>query len=409
MDPANTLTLTATVANDKNNDGVTWTQSGGGSLTTTTTTATFTAPAATSSVQTITITATSVADPTQSVSATLTIPAQLTITTTGGATGSLAGQVGTVYSVQLQTTTGVPPYTWTLAPGNTLPACLSMTSSGLITSNGPLTANCAIDPNITFDVTDSGTPPMTASQSLDLIIASAPPVVFSTTTIPPATGTYNAPYSGAVLASGGTGALTYSLASNSGPLPKGLSLGSASGAITGTPTAAGPYPFTIQAADPYGDVNTQAYTITINPATPTLSFAAIATQTYGAQPFQVRRYRLGQYAFYRRDYLLAYLGQSSAGTVTSSGMVTLTGTGTVYLTATQAATANYTAATATTSFTVTGEAPTLTFATIPTETYGNAPFSVSVSDSASSLPTAPSRIRSPPARPAREPSVPLAL
>ena len=383
VDPANTLTLTATVANDKNNDGVTWTQSGGGSLTTTTTTATFTAPAATSSVQTITITATSVADPTQSVSATLTIPAQLTITTTGGATGSLAGQVGTVYSVQLQTTTGVPPYTWTLAPGNTLPACLSMTSSGLITSNGPLTANCAIDPNITFDVTDSGTPPMTASQSLDLIIASAPPVVFSTTTIPPATGTYNAPYSGAVLASGGTGALTYSLASNSGPLPKGLSLGSASGAITGTPTAAGTYPFTIQAADPYGDVNTQAYTITINPATPTLSFAAIATQTYGAQPFQVSATDSASTPSTGAITYSLTSGQSSAGTVTSSGMVTLTGTGTVYLTATQAATANYTAATATTSFTVTGEAPTLTFATIPTETYGNAPFSVSVSDSAS--------------------------
>ena len=300
-------------------------------------------------------------DSSQSTSVKLTIPAQLAVTTTGGATGSLAGQVGTVYSVQLQTTTGIPPYTWTLASGNTLPACLSMTSSGLITSNGPLTSNCAIDPPITFDVTDSGNPPMTTSQQLELIIAPAPPIVFSTTTIPPATGTYNAAYSGSVLASGGVGTLTYSA---TGLSKTGLSLNSSTGAITGTPTAAGVISFSVTAADAFGDTNSQPYTVTVNPVTPTLSFAAIANQTFGSAPFQVSATDAASAVSSGAITYSLTPGQSSAATVTSSGMVTLTSAGTVYLTATQAATANYAAATATTSFTVNGETPALTFAAI---------------------------------------------
>ena len=65
----------------------------------------------------------------------------------------------------------------------------------------------------------------------------------------------------------------------------------------------------------------------------------------------------------------------TSGPATISGnMVTLTGVGTVVLSASQVANGNYTAATASTSFTVTAETPTLAFAAIPAETYGNAPF-----------------------------------
>ena len=51
--------------------------------------------------------------------------------------------------------------------------------------------------------------------------------------------------------------------------------------------------------------------------------------------------------------------------------MTITGAGTVVLGASQAASGNYTAATAATSFTVNPETPTLAFAAIPAETYGN--------------------------------------
>ena len=76
------------------------------------------------------------------------------------------------------------------------------------------------------------------------------------------------------------------------------------------------------------------------------------------------------------------IGPISAGTVTSSGVVTLTGAGMVYLTASQAASGNYAAATATTSFVVNPEVPTLTFASIPTHTYGDSPFQVTATDAA---------------------------
>ena len=77
---------------------------------------------------------------------------------------------------------------------------------------------------------------------------------------------------------------------------------------------------------------------------------------------------------------ITYSVTSGPATINSStGLVTLTGAGTVVLGASQAATANYSTATASTSFTVNPEVPTLTFAAIPTETYGNPPFTVSAS------------------------------
>jgi hypothetical protein len=68
-------------------------------------------------------------------------------------------------------------------------------------------------------------------------------------------------------------------------------------------------------------------------------------------------------------------------------MVTLTGPGPVVRSANQAASGDYAAATATTSFTVAAAAgatvPTLTFVPIPAQTFGNAPFAVSVSSASS--------------------------
>jgi hypothetical protein len=137
-----------------------------------------------------------------------------------------------------------------------------MTSAGLITSSGPLMASCAMDPNLTFDVSDSGTPtPMTASEQLDLVINPAPAIVFSTTTVPPATATFGVGYTGMVSASGGAGALTYSAVG----LPSWLSLNGSTGAIIGTPTAAGTFNFTVTAADNYGDLSKpQAYSIVVS-------------------------------------------------------------------------------------------------------------------------------------------------
>jgi hypothetical protein len=256
VDATDSVTLTAVVTNDKNSAGVNWTVSGGGTLSSQTTTgATYTAPAASGSALTVTVTATSIADSTKSASATLTVPAAPAITNSSLA----AGAVGTAYSAQLAASGGIPPYTFSVNSG-TLPSCLTITAAGLI--SGTPTASCAGSASLAFKVTDSGkaTALTAVSGSLNLVIAAAPAIVLPA----PATlteGTYNVAYTGTVAATGGAGTLTYTI--TAGALPTGLSLSSA-GAITGTPTAAGTFGFTIKAADAYGDSATQAYSVAVS-------------------------------------------------------------------------------------------------------------------------------------------------
>jgi len=114
---------------------------------------------------------------------------------------------------------------------------------------------------------------------------------------------------------------------------------------------------------------------TSGPTTPTLTFAAIPTETYGAAPFTVSASSASSGA-------VTYSVTSGPATI-SGATVTITGVGSVALAASQAATSTYTAATASTSFTVNGEAPTLTFAAIPAQTFGNPPFTVSASSASS--------------------------
>ncbi len=103
--------------------------------------------------------------------------------------------------------------------------------------------------------------------------------------------------------------------------------------------------------------------------TPTLTFSAVANQTYGATPFAVAAASASTGA-------ITYAVTSGPATI-SSGTVTLTGVGTVVLGATQAATSAYSAASATLSFTVLPALPSLTFAAVANQTYGNPAFSVS--------------------------------
>jgi hypothetical protein len=366
VDGTDAVTLTATVTNDKNSAGVTWSVSGGGALSNTSTTgATYTAPAPASAPQTVTVTATSVADTTKTGTATVTVLAKLTVATT---TPNLLGMVGTMYSVQLTSSTGTPPYTWTLANGSTLPPCLSMTSAGLITSNGPLAASCAIDPNVTFDVTDSGTPnAMSASQTLDVGISAAPAIVFSTTTVPPATATYKTAYSGTVLASGGAGALTYS----PNGLPAWLTLSGST--IAGTPTAVGTFNFTVTASDTHGDSATQPYSITVGPAAQTITFGAVPAQTVGTP--------LTLSATATSSLPVSFASTTASICAVSGTTATMLSTGTCTVQATQAGNADYSAATMVPeSFTVNGEAQTITFGAIASQAVGT-PLTLSATDS----------------------------
>ena len=227
--------------------------------------ATFTAAAATNAAQSATITATSVADPTKSASATITVPAAVAVTTAA----LPAAAVGTAYSQALAASGGIPKYAWTITSG-TLPSCLSINSAGVI--SGTPTASCVGTTSLTFKATDSGTatPLSATSASLSLNIAPAPAIV-----LPPGgpllAGIVGNSYTISLAGTGGAGTLSYSI--SAGALPTGLTI-SAAGTVTGTPTAAGPFSFTVMASDAFGDSQTQPYTIQINYPAVTIAPAA---------------------------------------------------------------------------------------------------------------------------------------
>ena len=74
------------------------------------------------------------------------------------------------------------------------------------------------------------------------------------------TGTVGAPYSSTVVTTNGVPPFTFTL--ESGTLPPGLDL-DGSGTLSGTPTQAGPFTFTIRGTDTDGATGTRQYTITI--------------------------------------------------------------------------------------------------------------------------------------------------
>jgi hypothetical protein len=93
-------------------------------------------------------------------------------------------------------------------------------------------------------------------------------------------GDYQQSYTAALTATGGTTPYTWSVAS--GALPPGLALGS-DGSISGTPTAAGNYPFTAQVTDSSVDPQHASIdvTIVIRPAALTVT-ASSASMVYGS-------------------------------------------------------------------------------------------------------------------------------
>ena len=164
----------------------------------------------------------------------------LTITTT-----SLAGgTVGAAYSSAVAASGGATPYTYS-ASG--LPSGLSISSATGAITGTPAQSSIGTA-SATIKVTDS-TQPTSQSATTSLSIKISPATLAVTTTSLPA-GTAASPYPSTTLqASGGVPPYTWALASGSN-LPAGLSL-SASGAISGTPAAAGSYPLTFVVTDSF--------------------------------------------------------------------------------------------------------------------------------------------------------------
>ena len=166
---------------------------------------------------------------------TISISAGLTITTTSLANGI----VNSSYSAALSAQNGMAPYTWSLASGS-LPGGLSINGSSITG-----TPNSAATFAFTVKVVDSGSPQQTATQALTITIA--PVLTLNTGGFP--NGTVGVAYSGSCSVSGGTGTLSYVVAS--GSLPSGLILNSTNCNLTGIPASgtANAYNFTIKVTD----------------------------------------------------------------------------------------------------------------------------------------------------------------
>jgi hypothetical protein len=180
--------------------------------------------------------------PPATASAPLSITVNATVTQLTVQTTSLpAGTQNLGYNVMLAATGGLTPYTWSVTAGS-LPRGLSLNSgTGAITgtpSGGGIS-------NFTVRVTDSNSPPATASAPLSIIITPAVLLGITTTSLP--SGNVGNAYSATLTAIGGVYPYTWSI--TSGTLPTGLHLDPSTGVISGMPTTVGTSNFTVKIAD----------------------------------------------------------------------------------------------------------------------------------------------------------------
>ncbi|KSV62384.1 hypothetical protein N185_08205 [Sinorhizobium sp. GW3] len=254
---------------------------------------------------TVTATAANVGTDSKAYSITIAAP-PVVLTPAGGAL--VGGDVNVVYpGASISASGGLGTFTYTVTAG-ALPDGLSLSSAGAIagtpTAAGYGTKN--------FTITATGSTAGSASAAYSIAI-SAPPM-----TLTPAGGALTAATAGtaysdmSIAAVNGLGTVTYSLAS--GTLPPGLGLASASGAITGTPTVAGAFSFTITATDMHSRTASESYSINvvaIAPDAPT-GAAAMANDASARVSFSAPAFNGG-------SSITGYTVTASPGGVTATG------------------------------------------------------------------------------------------
>ena len=210
----------------------------------------------------------------------LTATQQLSIIISAGGQGQLTitptslpgGTVDVPWADSVIASGGTYPYSYSVAGG--LPPGLRLYPGGTISGTPTNTGTYSF----TIQASDSTTPtPKTGSQPLSITITSGPPLTITTTSLPG--GAISTPYSATLQASGGTSPYTWMV---SGTLPTGLTL-AAGGAISGTPTAANTFNFTVKVTDsstPTAQTVTKALSIVISSSPPDLHLTNITISNY---------------------------------------------------------------------------------------------------------------------------------
>jgi hypothetical protein len=194
--------------------------------------------------------------------------------------------VGVAFTQTITASGGTPAYTYAKT-GGTLPTGLTLNTSTGVLSGTPTTAGV-----FNFEVTATDSGGLTGRQPYTATVTAS--AITLAPTVLPAMTRWN-PFSQTVTASGGTAPYAYS----STGLPTGLSINSATGAITGIPTISGPYTAVVTAVDSAGTpksgsrtyagvVAESAITIfptSIGPLTKSVPVSIAMSETGGVAPF----------------------------------------------------------------------------------------------------------------------------
>ncbi|MFI6235468.1 putative Ig domain-containing protein [Micromonospora sp. NPDC050784] len=170
-----------------------------------------------------------------------------------------AGEVSVPYSNQLTVNGGTAPFAWSISAGSLPPGVTINASTGLL-SGTPTTAGTF---SFTVRVVDASS--QAATQALSIVIAPLPTLTFP----PPPQGQVGIAYSSQLTVNGGTGPFAWSV--SAGSLPPGVTLNPSTGLLSGTPTTAGNFSFTVRVVDSFGQAATRTVSLGIT-ASPTLAF-----------------------------------------------------------------------------------------------------------------------------------------
>ena len=146
------------------------------------------------------------------------------------------------YAEQLSATGGQPPYRFALVSGQSLPTGLTLSVDGSVTG----TTTQQGTQEFRVEVTDSATPPQTATRRLDLTTVDASGIVKCLSRAVP-DGRVGTEYRYTLKTVGGSGAFSWSV--KSGELPPGILLDTQQGILFGTPTRADTFTFVIGIGD----------------------------------------------------------------------------------------------------------------------------------------------------------------
>ena len=217
------------------------------------------------------------------------------------------GTQGTAYSQQFGGTGG--PYTFARTSG-AFPPGLSMNAAGAFTG----TPSASGTYSFAVQATDGNFNTGTGNYTVTINLA---PLTIAPATLPAAT--VGTAYSSSVFASGGLAPYNYTVLS--GALPPGITMDGA-GNITGTPTPAGAYYFTVQATDAQPNTGTRNYTInvgTVNSLTITPTTLPNGTNGTGYSRTLTGNGGTGPYTFtVNPGGLPAALTLSSAGVISGT-------------------------------------------------------------------------------------------